>query len=131
MTALIVSAVVVERAGAPDVAVTSPGYSELRRTAAQRWGLGTELQLRLEPLADAIAKGERAHYFAHVVRPYADALGLSLPEAHLALKAACLPDGTVSITELDADAFRDYVLRAAAQARAWAPDAFVLEEDGR
>ena len=129
MSALIADAVVVERPDGFNFKVTSPDYRDVLRRLTKTWGLGTELRLRIEPIADTIEKGARAHYFGSVVRPYAEACGLDLHEAHSLLKAACpLPGGAVSITQLDAAAFHDFVQRAAGQARAWAPEAFLLEE---
>ena len=94
-------------------------------------GDGEVFVIRIEREAEAYSLQHLRFYWGQVVTPVSEYAGYSKEEFHRMLKAECLPEGKSSITELDRDEFKDYVMHADIKAREWCPDAFALMEDRR
>jgi hypothetical protein len=125
MSALVVSGVV--RDG--DIHVTDEFYKTRRQKWAKRTGDGTALTIRIEPEEDAYTYAQIKHYWGYVVQPFCEETGYHKHEAHLLLKAECMPEGKTSLTELSREELRDYAAAAEQTAREWCPEAFLLYDD--
>ena len=99
-----------------------------RALAALKLGDGEEVVIRVSRPEDAYTYGQIKFYFGQVVTPFSEATGYHKHEAHLMLKAECMPEGKTSLTELSHDELRDYTLAAEQTAREWCPEAFLLYE---
>lgn len=114
-----------------DIVVCDAQYETKRKRAAKSWGDGTALKIRVEPEEDAYTYGDIKHYWGHVVDPFSQETGYHKHEAHLLLKAECMPEGKTSITELNREELRAYSEAAEQKAREWCPEAFLLYDNTR
>jgi hypothetical protein len=94
--------------------------------AAKTWGEGRALKCRIEPEEDAYTYAQLKHYWGRIVTPFCESTGYHKHEAHLMLKAECMPEGKSSITELSHEELARYAEAAEQKAREWCPDAFLL-----
>ena len=125
MSALVVSAVV--RDGR--IHICDEFYRTRSAKSSKKWGDGTALTIRIEPEEDAYTYGQIKHYWGFVVQPFCEETGYHKHEAHLLLKAECMPEGKTSLTELSGEELRDYAAAAEQTAREWCPEAFLLYDD--
>lgn len=98
--------------------------------ACKKWGNGAALKIRIEPEEDAYTYAQLKHYWGYVVHPFCEDTGYHKHEAHLMLKAECMPEGKSSLTQLNREELRAYTEAAEHTAREWAPDAFILYDRG-
>jgi hypothetical protein len=112
VSALIVAATVVETSqpGVYDIAVTEPAYRERRQRHAKRWGLGAAIHIRIEPEDEAWRHADAKHLYGHLYEPVSRRHGETVPEIHLRMKAAFMPDdGRTSITQLNREEMRMFI----------------------
>jgi hypothetical protein len=109
-SALVVEAVVRDFDGTLDVAVTEAHYSERRRRAAKRWGVGCMLSVRIEPADEAWKHAAAKHLYGHLYTPVSARHGETVAEVHLRMKANFMPDdGRTSITQLNEAEMKSFI----------------------
>lgn len=111
-----------------DVHVTDPAYQTRRQKAANKWGDGTALKIRIEPEEEAIRLDQYRHLFGHVFQPVIDTdCGHTKAELCLMAKAQFMPDdGRKSLTELTAEEMADFIKQCEVWLHTEYPDAFAL-----
>ena len=127
MSAIVVSAVVREGR----IHICDNYYRTRVGKAAKKWGDGAVLTIRIEPEEDAYTYAQIKFYWGYVVQPFCEETGYHKHEAHVLLKAECMPEGKTSITELNRDELKAYTDAAEQTAREWCPEAFILYDERR
>ena len=103
------------------------GYRVRSKKAAEAWGEGTALSIRIEPEGDAKKYGQLKYWHGYVVLPLVEFTGDA--EWPLYLKAMFLPDGKTGLTDLDYEEMRSFSEQSEAWARMACPEAY--EKCGR
>lgn len=102
-------------------------YASLRRMKPEQ---GEVFVVRVERPEDALTAGQRRYYFGRVLQPFCEYTGYRKDELHEMAKADCLPDGKVSITQLNHEEMRDFIEAVEQRLREALPEAFALYERG-
>lgn len=119
--ALLIEAVV----SRGDVHVTDAAYQTRRQHAAERWGDGTVLKIRIEPEEEAWRHADAKHLYGHLYTPVSTRTGETVPEVHLRMKAQFMPDdGRTSITELNREEMRSFIESVEQNIRETDPDSW-------
>ena len=125
MSALIVAAVVREGR----IHICDDFYRTRAAKSAKSWGDGVELQIRIEPVDEAVALNQYRHLFGHVFEPVADYTGHTKVELCLMAKAQFMPDdGRTSLTQLNHEEMAVFIQHCEEWLRVECPDAFILYE---
>ena len=126
-TALLVDAVVREGR----IVIADHFYRTRADRAAKKWGDGTALKIRIEPEDDAYTWAQMKHLFGHVYTPLSEWNGDFVTDWHLLLKAAFMPEGKMSLTQLNRQELDDYIRQCEVYAHTAHPEAFILYEQRR
>lgn len=105
MSAILVDAVV---ANGKIRILDEPFYLTRVERMAKKWGDGCALTIRIEPEADAAKHHHYKHLFGHLLEPMSEYTGYTVSECKDDMKARFLPDGMVSLTDMDADQFAEF-----------------------
>jgi len=103
------------------------GYRVRSKKAAEAWGEGTALSIRIEPEGDAKKYGQLKWWYGYVVRPLVEYTGDA--EWPLYLKAMFMPEDKTSLTELGYDEMKTFSEESEAWARVACLEAY--EQCGR
>lgn len=80
-------------------------HAQLRRMG---FGEGEALVIRVEREEDAAKHGHYKHLFGHLLKPTSEFTGYTQTELKADMKARFLPDGMTSLTQMNAEQFREF-----------------------
>jgi hypothetical protein len=95
---------------------------------AKKWGEGASLRGRIEPEEEAYTHGQLKHLWGHIYTPLQEWNGDFATEWHRLFKAAFLPEGKTSLTQLNRQELDDYIRQCETYAHTAHPEAFALME---
>lgn len=101
-----------------------------KAVASMKLGDGEEVVVRIARPEDAAQHRQFKHLFGHILTPVSEHTGYTVTELKAEAKARWLPDGLVSLTEMNAEQFAEFNRTAEMYYRAELPDAFIGYERG-
>lgn len=98
-------------------------HAQLRRLKP---GAGEQFVIRIEREEDAYTYGQLKHLYGHVYTPLSEWNGDFVADWHLLLKAAFMPEGKTSLTQLNKEELDAFIRQCEVYAHTAHPEAFAL-----